>query len=59
MSKFRTPNPGRFKRPVETKGPSVAFIAFILVGWVVSWFVGTAIGKVLYPVLKGLGFFAV
>lgn len=59
MSKFRTPNPGRFKRPVENKSLSAGLIALILVMWLASWFVGMAIGEALFKLSKYLGFVAV
>lgn len=59
MSKFRTPNPGRFKRPAENKKLSAGFIALILVLWLVGLFVGVAIGEILSQLSKYLGFVAV
>lgn len=59
MNKFKTPNPGRFKRKPETTEVSgFTVVCGIICLTCLGLFIGTRIGDALYPILKSMGAFS-
>lgn len=59
MNKFKTPNPGRFKRKPETTEVSgFTVVCGIVCLTCLGLLIGSAVGKMLYPILKSMGVFS-